>query len=89
MNHTSYLTEAEVEALQGSGLKRETPYIIRGVTYTQFSISRYYGGAKYNGESFTYMPYTDELIRDDVLKWIDRLRSKKPAPAVSSQGELF
>lgn len=70
----SYVTNAEVDALQSSGLSRETPYLIRGVTQTQFSIARYYGGAKYNGEPYTYMPDSDELIRDDVLKWITKQR---------------
>ena len=36
---------------------------------TPFSIARFYGGIKYNGESFTYLPDTDELIRDDALRW--------------------
>ena len=36
---------------------------------TQFSIARFYGGIKFNGETFTYLPDTDELIRDDVLRW--------------------
>lgn len=39
------------------------------VSMTQLSIARYYGGCKYQGDSYTYLPHTDELIRDDVLKW--------------------
>jgi hypothetical protein len=33
------------------------------------AIERYSGGCKYQGYSYTYIPHTDELIRDDVLKW--------------------
>jgi hypothetical protein len=42
----------------------------RGVTYTQLSIARHYGGTTVNGKRFTYFPGTDELIRDDLLKAI-------------------
>jgi len=39
------------------------------VSMTQLSIARHYGGCTYQGDSYTYLPHTDELIRDDVLKW--------------------
>lgn len=50
-------------------LQRKTPFGITNVKTTQFSIARYYGGIKFNGDDFTYLPDTDELIRDDVLRW--------------------
>lgn len=50
-------------------LHRKTPFGICNVRMTQFSIARFYGGIKFNGETFTYLPDTDELIRDDVLRW--------------------
>jgi len=55
--------------LENCPLQRKTPFGICNVRMTQFSIARFYGGAKYNGDSFTYLPDTDELIRDDVLRW--------------------
>lgn len=55
--------------LDGCPLHRKTPYGMTNVSMTQLSIARHYGGIKYNGESYTYLPKTDELIRDDVLKW--------------------
>ena len=73
----SYLTQAEIDALQASDLSRSTPFLICGVSQTQFSVARYYGGAKYNGQQYTYMPTTDELIRDDVLKWVTKQRKPK------------
>jgi hypothetical protein len=50
-------------------LHRKTPFGITNVRMTQFSIARFYGGIKFNGDAFTYLPDTDELIRDDVLRW--------------------
>lgn len=86
---TSYLTEEEVDALQLSGLNRETPYLIRGVCSTQFSVARYYGGCVYNGANYTYLSETDELIREDVLKWVAK-RCKPPRkPKVRQAREFF
>ena len=61
------------------GLHRRTPYGMTNVSMTQLSIARHYGGIKYNGESYTYLPKTDELIRDDVLKW--QRKQKRAAKA--------
>jgi hypothetical protein len=72
----SYLSKEELEALQSSGLNKEVPFLISGVSHTPFSISRYSGGCKFNGFKFTYNPKADELVRDDVLKWVRRYRSK-------------
>jgi hypothetical protein len=58
--------------IRDCGLHRRTPYGITNVTMTQFSIARHYGGIKFNGESYTYLPNTDELIRDDVLRWLKK-----------------
>jgi len=73
----SFLTESEIEALQSSKLSRETPFAIQGVMNTQLSIARFYGGIRYNGDGYTYMPDGDELIRDDVLLFVTKLRKKQ------------
>lgn len=57
------------------------------VSQTQLSIARYYGGIKINGNHYTYMP-TDELIRDDVLKFVTKLRKAKKAEPTATQQEL-
>jgi hypothetical protein len=67
-------------------LHRKTPFGIRNVSMTQLSIARHYGGIKYNGEAYTYIPKTDELIRDDVLKW-QRKNAKKYSPNVKVKHE--
>lgn len=77
---SSYLTESEIDQLQASKLPRDTPYLIGGVSHGYFSVARHYGGAKFQGKSYTYLPGTDELIRDDVLKWVTKLR--KPVKKV-------
>lgn len=80
----SWLTDAELEAVQH--LKRDTPYIIRSVSQGYFSIARYYGGAKYNGDSYTYVPSTDELVRDDVMKTVKKMRRPAKSSATERSG---
>lgn len=78
----SHLTDEELAALQSSPLSRKTPYLMQGVSIGVFSVARYYGGIRYNGQSYTYLPETDELIRDDVIKWLAKYRKgRKPKPA--------
>lgn len=86
----SHLTEAEIEALQDSGLDRDTPYAIQGVINTQLSIARYYGGCKFMGRNYSYIPSTDELIRDDVVRWLAKYRkARKVNEPKQEQGGLF
>lgn len=65
-----------LDNLEGCPLHRRTPFGISPVRRTQFSVARFYGGVTFQGESYTYFPKTDELIRNDVLKW-KRKRAKK------------
>lgn len=59
-------------------LHRKSPYGITNVSMTQFSVARYYGGMNFNGSFYIYNPPTDELIREDVLKWRNKeLKSKR------------
>ena len=89
----SHLTEAELEALQHSGLDREAPFIITGVCDSQFSISRHFGGCRAYHRQYAYIPPTDELIRYDVVKWLAQFRKdlvkKKRVEAEKLQGKLF
>jgi hypothetical protein len=50
-------------------LHRDSPYGVTNVSHTQLSIARYYGAINFNGFKYIYHPMTDELIREDVLKW--------------------
>lgn len=68
---------SELTGLEECGLHRRTPYGMTNVRMTQFSIARFYGGITFNGDSYTYLPHTDELIRNDVLKWKRRQKKRE------------
>jgi hypothetical protein len=55
---------------------KSTRVAIAGVSYTQFSIARHYGGCTINGKRFTYFPQDDLLVRDDVLKFVTKLEKE-------------
>lgn len=69
-----HMTEQEIEALQAAKLDRATPFVICGVSRSQLSIARFYGGCKFQGRNYSYIPTTDELLRDDVVKWLAKHR---------------
>jgi hypothetical protein len=73
---------SELAGVEACGLHRKTPYGMTNVRMTQFSVARFSGGMKFNGDSYTYLPHTDELIRNDVLKW---KMKQKPAAKHSNQ----
>lgn len=77
----SHLSEIELLLLDLSDLPRDTPFIIGNVMQTQFSISRYYGGCTFMGKHYSYVPTTDELIREDVVRWLTRERKRARAEA--------
>ena len=96
-----FCTDDEVAALElaraAGELPSDPPGIIRGVRDTQLSIARHYGGIKFNDHHYTYFPDGDELIRDDVLKWVTKARkaadkARKSADAIkvaAHQGALL
>jgi hypothetical protein len=71
----SYISGAEEYAMRH--LDRSTPFIFSGVSNTQLSIARHYGVINFQGQTYTYFPATDELIRDNVLKFVTKMREKK------------
>ena len=73
----SHMTETEELTLQDTGLDRRAPFMVRGFSQTQFSITRHYGGVVFKGQHYTYLPATDELIRDDVAKWLAKRRMEE------------
>jgi len=72
-----HMTEQEIEALQATKLDRTTPFVIYGVSQSQLSIARFYGGCKFQGRHYSYIPTTDELMRDDVVKWLAKHRKEQ------------
>ena len=87
-----YMTEEEIDALQLSKLDKATPFAIGGVSQSQLSIARHYGGCKFQGRIYSYIPTTDELLRDDVVKWLTKHRKtqkKVGADGTAMQQELM
>ena len=79
----SSLSDADIDALQGSGLSIKAPFLMRNVSNGMFSVARHYGGAKFQGFNYTYNPEFDELVRSDVLKFLAKLRRKESEVARS------
>jgi hypothetical protein len=71
MRHT-IMPNFSLASVKDCPLHRRTPYGMTNVSHTQFSIARYSGCCRINGEIYTYLPGTDELIRNDVLKWLKK-----------------
>lgn len=90
----SHITPQELETINASGLNfTSAPAIISGVTASQLSIARHYGGCRAFGRHYIYVPTTDELIRDDVVKLLAKIRKSavkaRKEEAISRQGVLF
>jgi len=73
-------TPTHLDGLAGCPLDRSTPFGMTNVSTTQLSIARHYGGIKFNGARYTYFPDTDELVRDDVLRWLVKMKRKPRLP---------
>ena len=54
----------------------DTTIAYAGVSMTQLSIARHYGGCKVQGKHFVYNPVDDSLIREDVVKWIGKRKKQ-------------
>jgi hypothetical protein len=70
------ITDEEREALTKSDLPTDNPFLIGYASSGFFSIARHFGGIKYNGSHYMYFPDTDELVRDDVLRWLKKYRKE-------------
>jgi hypothetical protein len=75
--------QSRLSGLEECPLRRKTPFGMRNVSMTQLSIARHYGCIRYNGEPYTYFADTDELVRDDVLKWQKKQEKARAKPAAS------
>ena len=75
-----------VDKIKDCPLHTRTPFGIQGVSMGQFSIARHYGGIEFNGERYTYFPETDELVRNDVVKWMNKPKTNPTAPVDKGRG---
>jgi hypothetical protein len=88
----SQLTQAEYDQLllddQIAGGKPQLLY--RHISHGQLSIARYSGGARINGCYYVYNPITDELLRDDAVKSLAKMRkAAKPELPPQTQESLI
>ena len=83
----SFLTPAELLAI--SDLPQRTPYVIAPIRGSFFSLAALYGEMQVQGVAYTYMPATDECIRDDVLIRVNRLRSLQARADKVAEGRQF
>lgn len=70
----SYLTPDDLAYIELLDTSRDAPYLIMGVSNSQFSVARHFGGITYQGVGYVYIPTTDELIRRDALALVERRR---------------
>jgi hypothetical protein len=74
-------------------LSNDEPPAFVGVSYSQLSIARHYGGVKVGRHRYTYFPEFDELVRDDVVKMVAGMRRaarrEAEADAMARQGSLL
>lgn len=90
---TSHITDAELLALELSGLPQSPPMIYTHISIGQLSLALHSMGCTISGHAYLYVPQTDELIRADVVKWLADLRKQEDAPSVTERcdrtGDLF
>jgi len=52
------------------------------ISFTQFSTARHFGGCNVNGKHYLYNPTDDSLIREDVIKFVQKLSKIKKTKKV-------
>ena len=82
-----FLSPAEMLAI--ADLPTSTPYVISPIRGSFFSLAALYGEMRLQGAAYTYMPATDECIRNDVLQRVQRLRAVDSRNAKVRQGRQF
>jgi len=81
-------SKTRLSGLEDCPLSRKAPFGVTSVSTSQFSIARHYGGIRFNGEDYTYFPDTDELVRDDVLKWQGKNKPKIKHMILKSKSDI-
>jgi cytochrome c553 len=88
----SQLTKAEYDQLMLSDLMAggKPTLLYRHVSHGQLSVARYSGGARINGCIYVYNAVADELLREDALKELAKIRrdAKKEAGKQVEQKQI-
>lgn len=69
--------------------QNNAPEEIHGVSRSQFSIARHYGGITYMGHRYVYEAGRDVLVRADVLKARKRAERAAKKEAKPAEPGLF
>jgi len=84
------LTSENIDPLVAAGkIKSDDNLGWRDIRFTQLSIARHYGGTNVNGVHYTYIPESDELVRDDVLAMVMKRRADALKKAAPTQPDLL
>ena len=83
------IDQTHIDMLKTCPLPNKPVHAIGFVTQTQFSIARHYGGIKFKGHHYTYLPEGDQLVREDVLKWLNEQCKPAKAESDETQNSLF
>ena len=93
----SFLSPEELSFAKARFGAARTPLVIASASKTEFARSCKAGAMRYRGVGYTYLPKTDEMIRDEVLKLV-RARRRDLAkyklvqpspPEASTEPRLF
>lgn len=84
----SYLTEEEMAALQESSLDPWTPFVIANASHARGLVPAGFCRFRCHGAIYCYHFGTDELIREDVVKWVTARRAAQKAGPTSEQMEM-
>lgn len=71
------ISEEEKNEIIDSKISMNTPLYYASVSNTQLSLAMHCGAITVNNSTYLYIKETDELIRDDVLHFISKLRKQK------------
>lgn len=82
MSHLTHDELAELTAIFADS--DNYPLLYCRIANSQFSLMRHTGGGSINGRSYLYMTLTDELIRDDALGALVKMRMARKQEALEA-----
>lgn len=83
----SYITDEELAWLEKQPAWITAPLAITDHHSSFFILAKHTGSCKISGELYTYLKDTDELIRDDILKLVNRRRREAKKAKIKEEDE--
>jgi hypothetical protein len=72
----SYLTPEELTLLKSSRYRPEPTFVIKNVSQSTHHSAKHYGSAIISKVHYTYIAEFDELVRNDIMFFIQRTRKE-------------